>query len=118
MFFTEKYKGTRNYLKSQKKYEILRTCLYFGISLSLYRFRLLNRSPTVRTEFLIVIHLRAAIFAKHTFALLFSFDVKCISKNCNNSFRFIYRFCKQPVSDSGLYIQLAVHMSRNNSYRL
>ena len=36
MFFTEKYKGTRNYLKSQKKYEFLRTCLYFGISLSLF----------------------------------------------------------------------------------
>ncbi len=36
MFTTEKYKGTRNYLDSQKKYEILRTLLYFGISLSLF----------------------------------------------------------------------------------
>lgn len=35
MFSTEKYKGTRNYLRSQKKYEILRTAIYFGISLSL-----------------------------------------------------------------------------------
>ncbi len=29
-------KGSRNYLDSQKKYEILRTLLYFGISLSLF----------------------------------------------------------------------------------
>ena len=36
MFSTEKYKGTRNYLQTQKKYEILRTALYFGISLSLF----------------------------------------------------------------------------------
>ncbi len=36
MFSTEKYKGTRNYLKSQKKYEIMRTVLYFVISLSLF----------------------------------------------------------------------------------
>lgn len=36
MFSTENYKGTRNYLHSQKKYEVLRTCLYFGISLSLF----------------------------------------------------------------------------------
>lgn len=36
MFSTEKYKGTRNYLKTQKKYEIMRTVLYFAISLSLF----------------------------------------------------------------------------------
>lgn len=36
MFSTEKYKGTQNYLQTQKKYEILRTVLYFGISLSLF----------------------------------------------------------------------------------
>lgn len=36
MFSAEKYKGTRNYLKTQKKYEVLRTLLYFGISLSLF----------------------------------------------------------------------------------
>lgn len=36
MFSTEKVKGTRNYLNSQKKYEILRTVLYFAISLSLF----------------------------------------------------------------------------------
>lgn len=36
MFSTEKYKGTRNYLKTQKKYEIMRTILYFFISLSLF----------------------------------------------------------------------------------
>ena len=36
MFSTEKVKGTRNYLNSQKKYEILRTILYFAISLSLF----------------------------------------------------------------------------------
>ncbi len=36
MFSNEKYKGTRGYLKTQKKYEILRTILYFGISLSLF----------------------------------------------------------------------------------
>lgn len=36
MFSTEKYKGTRNYLKTQKKYEIMRTVLYFFISLSLF----------------------------------------------------------------------------------
>lgn len=35
IFSTEKYKGTRNYLKTQKKYEIMRTVLYFAISLSL-----------------------------------------------------------------------------------
>jgi hypothetical protein len=36
MFSTEKYKGMRNYLRTQKKYEILRTVLYFAISLSLF----------------------------------------------------------------------------------
>lgn len=36
MFSTEKYKGSRDYLRTQKKYEILRTCLYFGVSLSLF----------------------------------------------------------------------------------
>ncbi len=36
MFSTDKYKGCRNYIKTQKKYEILRTVLYFGISLSLF----------------------------------------------------------------------------------
>lgn len=36
MFTNGKYKGTRNYLSSQKKYEILRTVIYFGISLSLF----------------------------------------------------------------------------------
>ncbi len=36
MFSTEKYKGTKDYLKTQRKYEILRTLLYFAISLSLF----------------------------------------------------------------------------------
>ncbi len=36
MFSTEKYKGCRNYLHTQKKYEVLRTVIYFGISLSLF----------------------------------------------------------------------------------
>ncbi len=36
MFSTEKYKGTQNYLQTQKKYEIMRTIIYFGISLSLF----------------------------------------------------------------------------------
>lgn len=36
MFSTEKVKGSRNYLDSQKKYEVLRTALYFFIPLSLF----------------------------------------------------------------------------------
>lgn len=36
MFTTEKYKGSRNYLNSQKKYEVMRTVLYFAIALSLF----------------------------------------------------------------------------------
>ena len=36
LFSNEKYKGTRNYLNSQRNYEIARTVLYFGISLSLF----------------------------------------------------------------------------------
>jgi len=36
MFSTDKVKGSRNYLDSQKKYEILRTVVYFAISLSLF----------------------------------------------------------------------------------
>lgn len=36
MFSTDKYKGTRGYLNTQKKYEIMRTVLYFAISLSLF----------------------------------------------------------------------------------
>lgn len=36
MFSTEKVKGTRNYLNSQKKYEVIRTVLYFAIPLSLF----------------------------------------------------------------------------------
>lgn len=36
MFTTDSYKGAKNYLQTQKKYEILRTVLYFLISLSLF----------------------------------------------------------------------------------
>lgn len=36
MFSTGSAKGTRNYLDTQKKYEVLRTVLYFGISLALF----------------------------------------------------------------------------------
>ncbi len=36
MFTTSAVKGTRNYLDTQKKYEIIRTVLYFAISLSLF----------------------------------------------------------------------------------
>ena len=36
LFSTTNYKGTRNYIDSQKKYEIIRTLLYFGISASLF----------------------------------------------------------------------------------
>lgn len=36
MFSTEKVKGARNYLNSQKKYEVMRTVLYFAIPLSLF----------------------------------------------------------------------------------
>lgn len=36
MFSTDSYKGSRYYLNTQRKYEILRTILYFAISLSLF----------------------------------------------------------------------------------
>lgn len=36
MFSTDKYKGTKNYLNLQKRYEVLRTVIYFGISISLF----------------------------------------------------------------------------------
>lgn len=36
MFTTGKVKGTRNYLDTQKKYELLRTLLYFAIPISLF----------------------------------------------------------------------------------
>lgn len=36
MFTTNKVKGTRNYLDTQKKYELLRTLLYFAIPVSLF----------------------------------------------------------------------------------
>ena len=36
MFTTDAYRGTRGYLRTQKIYEILRTVLYFAISLSLF----------------------------------------------------------------------------------
>lgn len=36
MFSTDNYKGTRNYLNTQKTYEILRTVIYFAISASLF----------------------------------------------------------------------------------
>lgn len=36
IFSNESYKGTRNYIDTQKKYEIMRTVLYFGISLALF----------------------------------------------------------------------------------
>lgn len=36
LFTTEDVKGKKNYLNSQKKYEAIRTILYFGISLSLF----------------------------------------------------------------------------------
>ena len=36
IFSAEKYKGAKNYINTQKKYEIIRTLLYFGISISLF----------------------------------------------------------------------------------
>ncbi len=36
LFSTQSVKGTKNYLNSQKKYEIIRTILYFAISISLF----------------------------------------------------------------------------------
>lgn len=36
IFSTANYKGTKNYIDSQKKYEIIRTLIYFGISASLF----------------------------------------------------------------------------------
>ena len=36
IFSTAGYKGTRNYINSQKKYEIIRTILFFTISASLF----------------------------------------------------------------------------------
>ena len=36
LFFAESYKGTKGYLKTQRIYEICRTILYFGISLSIF----------------------------------------------------------------------------------
>jgi len=36
LFSTESAKGKRNYLDTQKKYEVIRTVLYFAISLSLF----------------------------------------------------------------------------------
>ena len=36
IFSTDSVKGTKNYLNTQKKYEIIRTVIYFAISLSLF----------------------------------------------------------------------------------
>ncbi|MBQ2803875.1 MAG: hypothetical protein IJF07_08260, partial [Lachnospiraceae bacterium] len=36
MFSTDNYKGTPDYLNTQKRYEILRTIIYFAISISLF----------------------------------------------------------------------------------
>lgn len=36
IFSSESYRGSRDYLRIQTRYEILRTVLYFGISLSLF----------------------------------------------------------------------------------
>ncbi len=36
MFFNDSFKGTKNYLNTQKKYEVMRTVIYFGISFSLF----------------------------------------------------------------------------------
>ncbi len=36
MFSTTNFKGTKNYINTQKKYEVLRTILYFFLSLSLF----------------------------------------------------------------------------------
>ena len=36
LFIYDDYKGTRDYLNTQKKYEIARTVLYFAISLTLF----------------------------------------------------------------------------------
>lgn len=36
LFTTDSVKGTRNYLDTQKKYEVIRTVIYFAISISLF----------------------------------------------------------------------------------
>ena len=36
LFSTESVKGTKDYLNTQKKYELIRTALYFAISVSLF----------------------------------------------------------------------------------
>ncbi len=36
LFSSEEYKGSRDYIRSQKKYELIRTVVYFSISISLF----------------------------------------------------------------------------------
>lgn len=50
MFSTEKVKGTRNYLNTQKKYELLRTILYFAIPISLFIAGIIQTEAGVSTE--------------------------------------------------------------------
>lgn len=47
MFSNDSFKGTKNYLNTQKKYEILRTVIYFGISLSLFAAGLISTGTKV-----------------------------------------------------------------------
>lgn len=48
MFTKDEVKGTRNYLSSQKKYEIIRTVIYF-LFLCLYLQRVLSPRTPVTT---------------------------------------------------------------------
>ena len=47
MFSTDDVKGTRGYLRTQKNYEIIRTVLYFAISIALFITCLLYTSSCV-----------------------------------------------------------------------
>lgn len=49
LFTKEKRKGTRNYIRSQKKFEILRTVLLFSMSLSLFVAGLIATKTTANT---------------------------------------------------------------------
>lgn len=62
MFSTAKVKGTKNYLSTQKKYEVLRTLLYFAVPISLFIAGIMQTQAGVSGDLHGFALLRAGLF--------------------------------------------------------
>lgn len=80
LFSNEAHKGTKNYLKTQKNYEFIRTLIYFGISFALFAVGWITTKQ--RTNLLTVVAILGCLPAsKSLVSTIMYFRYKGLAKN-------------------------------------